>query len=160
MTDSTLRFIVFHRIGHYCHVHGYKAALFIIRVLSKFKIINNHNSEIPFSTEFGPGLYIGHFNSITVNAHMKFGRNINIHKGATIGRENRGFRKGVPTIGNNVYIGINAVITGRITVGDNVLIGPNTHVNFDVPSDSVVYGNPAIIKHSPYATKYYVNNVC
>ncbi|MCQ2570203.1 MAG: hypothetical protein MJ139_04850 [Limosilactobacillus sp.] len=34
------------------------------------------------------------------------GENVNIHKGVTIGRENRGPRKGFPSIGNRVWIGV------------------------------------------------------
>ena len=36
--------------------------------------------------------------------------NCNIHKGVTIGQENRGKRKGTPVIGDEVWIGINATI--------------------------------------------------
>lgn len=82
-----------------------------------------------------------------------------MHKGCTIGQENRGKRKGTPTIGNNVYIGINAVVSGKITIGDDVLIGPNCHVNCDIPSHSVVFGNPCIIKHRDNATEGYINNI-
>ena len=59
-----------------------------------------------------------------------------------IGQTNRGKNKGVPTIGNEVWIGINAAIVGGITIGDDVLIAPNSFVNVDVPSHSVVFGNP------------------
>ena len=82
-----------------------------------------------------------------------------MHKGCTIGQENRGKRKGTPTIGDNVYIGINAVVSGKITIGDDVLIGPNCHVNCDIPSHSVVFGNPCIIKHRDNATEGYVDNI-
>ena len=35
---------------------------------------------------------------ITINPKATIGANCNIHKGVTIGQENRGQRKGVPTI--------------------------------------------------------------
>lgn len=44
-------------------------------------------------------------------------------------------------IGNRVWIGINAAIVGGITIGDDVLIAPNSFVNQDIPSHSVVFGN-------------------
>lgn len=83
--------------------------------------------------------------------------NVNIHKGVTIGQENRGARKGVPTIGNNVWIGINATIVGNIIIGDDVLIAPNTYVNCNIPSHCVVLGNPCQIKPNAHATEGYVN---
>ena len=86
------------------------------------------------------------------------GENINIHKGVTIGQENRGDREGAPVIGNNVWIGVNATIVGKIQIGDDVLIAPNTYINCDIPAHSVVLGNPCHIKHREYATEGYINN--
>ena len=89
-------------------------------------------------TNIGSKLYIGHLYGITVNADDVIGRNINIHKGVAIRQENRDKRKGVPTIGNEVWIGVNATIVGKVTIGDDVLIAPNAFVNCDIPSHSVV----------------------
>lgn len=76
-----------------------------------------------------------------------------------IGQVNRGPKKGTPTVGDRVWIGINAAIVGKITIGNDVLIAPNSFVNCDVPSHSVVFGNPCVIKHRDYATEGYVNNI-
>ncbi len=43
------------------------------------------------------GLYLGHPWGITVNGSATLGTNVNLSKGCTIGAENRGQRKGVPT---------------------------------------------------------------
>lgn len=160
LADSIIRFVVFHRLVHHYESHNQKVHLFFLKVLRKLGFINYHHSEIPYSVEFGPGLYIGHFYNITINAKAKLGSNINIHKGVTIGQENRGLRKGAPVIGSNVYLGINSVIVGNIRIGDNVLIAANSFVNSDVPSNSIVFGNPAQIKTSVNATVGYINNVC
>ncbi len=85
------------------------------------------------------------------------GENCNIHKGVTIGQENRGPRKGSPTIGNCVWIGVNATIVGKVTIGDDVLIASNTFVNCDIPSHSIVFGNPCVRKHCEHATESYIN---
>ena len=66
-------------------------------------------------------------------------------------------RQVTPVIGNEVWIGINAAIVGKITIGDDVLIAPNSYVNCDVPSHSIVFGNPCIIKHRENATEGYIN---
>ncbi len=70
----------------------------------------------------------------------------------------RGKRKGVPTIGNRVCINANSVIVGKITIGDDVVIAPNTFVNFDVPSHSIVIGNPATIHHRENATEGFIGH--
>ena len=113
--------------------------------------------EISSHCEIGGGLYMGHPYCITVNAAAKIGQNCNIHKGVTIGQENRGLRKGAPVIGNCVWIGINSTIVGSITIGDDVLIAPNSFVNCDIPAHSVVFGNPCIIKPRENATEGYIN---
>lgn len=110
------------------------------------------------ATQIGKGLFIGHPYCITINPRAILGDNCNIHKGLTIGQENRGRKKGAPKIGNSVWIGVNVTIVGNITIGDDVLIAPNSFVNCDIPSHSVVFGNPCIIKPKPDATLDYVNN--
>lgn len=109
----------------------------LYRALYRFSSSRNH-IEIPRNTKIGAGLYIGHPFCITINPNAEIGCNCNIHKGVTIGQENRGGRQGAPTIGNCVWIGVNATITGKITIGDDVLIAPNSYVNCDIPSHSVV----------------------
>ena len=89
---------------------------------------------------------------------MVLGKNVNIATGVTIGQENRGERKGVPTIKDNVWIGTNAVIVGNVTIGEDVLIAPLTFVNFDVPDHSIVIGNPGKIIPRENATEDYINN--
>ena len=113
--------------------------------------------EIYWDCEIGAGLYLGHAYGITINPKARIGRNCNIHKGVTIGQENRGVRKGTPVIGDEVWIGVNATIVGNIVVGNDVLIAPNSYVNCNIPSHSVVYGNPCIIKSRDNATEDYIN---
>ena len=117
------------------------------------------NVEIYGKTQIGYGLYIGHPFGITINSGAVIGNNCNIHRGVLIGQENRGKRKGTPTIGNMVWMGVNSTIVGKITIGDDVLIAPNTFVNCDIPSHSIVFGNPCVIKAKLNATDQYVNNV-
>lgn len=54
------------------------------------------------------------------------------------------------------YLGY--VIVGNIKIGSDVLIAPNSFVNMDVPSNSLVIGNPAVIKKKDNPTQYYINN--
>lgn len=47
------------------------------------------------------------------------------------------------TIGNNVFIGAEAVILPGITIGNNVIIGANSTVTHSVPDNVVAAGTPA-----------------
>lgn len=109
--------------------------------------------------QIGKGLVIGHYGRIIVNGGVKFGNDIMLTHNVTIGRDVRGKRQGTPTIGNRVVIRTNSTITGNITIGDDVLIAPNTFVNFDVPSHSIVIGNPAQIHHRMNATEGHIGFV-
>ena len=151
---NVLKFIKYLRKAHFCNNK-------VLLLYYKWKLKsyrNKYGLEIPYEAEIGRGLYLGHAFNITINTKAIIGDYCNVHKGVVIGRENRGNRKGAPTIGNYVWIGINAAIVGNITIGDDVLIAPNSFVNCDVPSHSVVYGNPCIIKHRDNATEGYINN--
>lgn len=126
----------------------------------RFKMLKqNRGIEISSDSKIGKGLYLGHAYNITINSDAVIGENCNIHKGVTIGQENRGRRKGVPIIGNQVWIGINATIVGKIKIGDDVLIAPNSYVNCDVPDHTVVIGNPCTLHHRDNATEGYINNL-
>jgi acetyltransferase-like isoleucine patch superfamily enzyme len=48
-------------------------------------------------------------------------------------------------IGNNVFIGMNAIILRNVNIGNNVVIGAGSVVTDDIKDDVVVVGNPAKI---------------
>jgi maltose O-acetyltransferase len=47
------------------------------------------------------------------------------------------------SIGANVYIGARAIILPGVTIGDGAIVGAGSVVRHDVPSGTVVAGNPA-----------------
>ena len=114
--------------------------------------------QIPARTQIDEGFYIGHSGRVIINPEAKIGKNVNVSTGVVIGYENRGKRKGAPTIEGNCWIGANSVIVGNVTIGEDVLIAPLTFVNFDVPPHSVVIGNPAKIISKENATEDYICN--
>lgn len=52
---------------------------------------------------------------------------------------------GKVVIGNNVFIGADAIIFPGVHIGDNVVVGAGTVVTKSIPENSVVVGNPARI---------------
>lgn len=85
---------------------------------------------------------------------IEIGSNVSITKGVTIlthGYDRSVFKgmygdvlgsAGRVKIGDNVFIGMSSTILKGVTIGDNVVIGANSLINKDVPSNSVVVGNP------------------
>ena len=108
------------------------------------------------NSNFGDCLLIGHWGKIVINGNAKFGDEIMLTHGVTIGRDIRGKHKGYPTFGNRVCIRTNSTVVGNVNIGDDVLIAPNTFVNFDVPSHSIVIGNPAKIISRDNATEVHL----
>ena len=119
----------------------------------KTGIFLNENMNIP------KGLIIGHPGTVIINGNATFEGNLFLTHGVTIGRDIRGKRAGSPHFGKNVCIRCNSTVVGGITIGDDVLIAPNTFVNFDVPSHSIVIGNPATIHHRGNATLGHIGHV-
>ena len=99
--------------------------------------------SIPASAKIGPSFYIGHFGGIILNAKVVLGSNCNISQGVTIGVSGKDEKRGVPIIGNNVFIGANSVVAGKIVIEDNVLIGACSLVTSNVLEGSVMLGVPA-----------------
>lgn len=123
------------------------------------KIENKTGFSFEYNTSIGDGLIIGHWGKIVINGQVKFGNQMFITHGVTIGRDIRGKRAGVPTFGDRVCIRTNSTVVGKINIGNDVLIAPNTFVNFDVPNHSIVIGNPAKIIHRDNATEGHIPEV-
>lgn len=129
-------------IGH-IRLRGARAlAKMLCLLLQKFIEIVTGIS-IPAQCNIGPGLYVGHFGGIFIDARSLLGENCNLAQGVTIGEGGRGELHGVPIVGDRVHIGANAVILGKITIGDDAVIGPGAVVMSSVPVRGVAIGNPA-----------------
>ena len=136
-----------YRIANYCYK---KIRFFPFNFIAKMLMILWQKGieittgiSIPATVSIGHSFYIGHFGGIILNANCVIGNNCNISQGVTIGVSGLGEKRGVPKLGNNVYIGANAVLVGKILVNDNVLIAACSLINSDVEQDAVMLGVPA-----------------
>lgn len=154
---KTIKNLIFmHNVRYMFWWRGAKKGKFFAKI-QVYRYARKYGLEISSKARIDEGLYLGHPYNITVGADCIIGKNVNLHKGVTLGKTARGDKAGSPCIANNVWIGINATVVGNILVGEDVLIAPGAYVNFDVPAHSVVIGNPAIIHHKENAVEGYVN---
>lgn len=112
---------------------------------------------IPYNTQIGPGLYIGHYGGIVINHAVVMGRDCNVNHCVTIGAKYGGRNPGTPVIGNRVYLGPGCKIFGGLSVGSDVAVGANAVVVTSVPDAAVVTGVPGKIISLKGSGNYVVN---
>lgn len=152
-------FLFQHRIRFmYYYRYGRQTSSAFLRFFCKYKLYRlsrKFGIEMHLETQIGPGFVMGHPYNITISPDAIIGKNVSVLKGATIGMSG-GKKPGAPRIGDCVYIGLNATIIGGIIIGDDVMIAPNAFVNCDIPSHSIVIGNPCKIIPRENATSQYI----
>jgi serine O-acetyltransferase len=99
---------------------------------------------LPRDAEIGGGLYLPTFGAIIL-ARSSIGANCTIEQNVTLGVAGRGVERGVPTIGERVFIGAGALIVGKVSIGDDAYIFPGAVITRSVPARAVVMGYPARI---------------
>lgn len=97
--------------------------------------------ELNHKATIGPGLRLYHGTALVVHEKAVIGKNCTLRHCTTIG--NRREADDVPIIGDDVEIGCNSVIIGRISIGERAKIGAGSVVLHDVASGDTVAGNPA-----------------
>lgn len=132
--------IFFYRISRWFFNHKIP---FIPKIIQGIIFIL-YNCHISFLAEIGKGTILLHKGMATlILEHVSIGVNSRIGMNVLI--TGKGPYKNVPKIGNNVWIGPGAVITGPVIIQDNVIIAPNSVVNKSVPEGAIVGGSPAKI---------------
>ncbi|MDJ0681888.1 MAG: serine O-acetyltransferase [Xenococcaceae cyanobacterium MO_167.B52] len=138
-----------YRFNHWIHYHFHvpilRQFLIILGVICHKLIMLITGIELPKQAEIGSGLYIAHMGCIVLHPNVELGDNCTISQDVTIGLGGRGDKLGSPKIGDRVYIAPGAKIFGKITIGNDVAIGANAVVTKDLPDKAVAAGVPAKI---------------
>ncbi len=101
--------------------------------------------EIHPGAQIGKNFFIDHGMGVVVGETAIVGDNVLLYQGVTLGGTGKETGKRHPTIGNSVVVGTGAKILGNITIGDNSYIGANAVVIKNVPPNSTVVGIPGRI---------------
>lgn len=139
---------IVYRIGHWIWTYEGRFWQFVW-LWRPFYILIKRLTEIvtgialqPQAT-IGEGLYIGHGGSIYVGGKVIMGNNCNLSHEVTIGVAGRGEKRGMPVVGDRVYIAPGAKLFGKIEIGSDVAIGANAVVTKSIPARAVAVGVPA-----------------
>ena len=136
---------------------AYKACNCEKRGFHKTAKLMIHLMRIVFSFEFKSTVHIGErvqfvHNGLGTVVHPKtvIGNNCKIYQNVTLGGNgkivNGVTTKGAPVLEDNVAVFSGACVLGPITIGHDSIIGANAVITKDVPPNSLVFGNPAIVK--------------
>lgn len=149
-----LKFMVIFRL---CQKYRKKNKfLFILFFLWLRNLKFKYGFDISYRTQIGAGFYIGHFGGVVVHGDTVIGNNCNISQGVTLGVSNSK-NQGAPIIGDNVFIGPNACVFGKVIVGNNTVIGSNTVITEDLPAFSTVVNQRVNIIDKDLSNSYIHN---
>lgn len=141
LTYSGLHTVISHRIAHFL----WKVRIPILPRLISQIARGLTGVEVHPGATIGKGFFIDHGMGVVIGETTIIGDNVTLFQGVTLGGTGKERGKRHPTIGNNVVVGTGAKVLGNITVGDNSYIGANAVVIKDVPHNSTVVGVPGRI---------------
>lgn len=115
------------------------------------KLINRilYGIEIGKTTKIGPGFRILHGYGLVIGERVEIGSNFSVNQGVTIGGNFDKYTQinekkiYAPIIGDSVHVTSGAKILGPITIGNNIIIGANSVVTKSFGDNLVIAGNPA-----------------
>lgn len=141
VSNSTLRF--YSRMKDNSELHS--SVLGEYSYISQFSIVNKTN--IGKFCSISNGCYIGlweHNTAVSTHSFYLYEHSGNFVEGYTAYEKDK-----IEThVGNDVWVGANAVIMKGVNVSDGAIIGASAVVTKDVPPYAIVVGNPArVIKY-------------
>ena len=94
------------------------------------------------------GTVIGAFTEINIGNNVRCGANTVITDGDWHSDDNRTGQSKPVLLGDNVWLGLNAVVLKGVTIGENSVIGAGSIVTKDIPANVIAAGNPCRILKS------------
>lgn len=159
--NSELHAVACYRYGRYAKETRARNRLVGTALVASHRLWNRwltHVDHVDISprASIGPGLLVMHRHGVVVGPSV-IGSNCVLHQNVTIGQRVAGGDQGVPTIGNHVWIGPGAIITGAISIGDGATIAAGTVLSKDIPAGALVAGNPGRVTAQNYDNSALIN---
>lgn len=139
---------IYHYIRHLRYVEYYKDKnkLLFLWHFFRYKRLGFKLKFTIYPNTIGPGFRIYHSGDfVYIGPNVKIGKNCTILPGVVFGNKTEKEDNQPITVGNNCYFGLGAKIFGAVTIGNNVTIGANAVVTKNIPDNAIVGGVPARI---------------
>lgn len=135
-------------IGKNCRFRSYSSSNWI--GVNRPCMISTHRSNYTPVIQIGDncgfsGTVIGAFKKIIIGNNVNFGANTLITDSDWHLNDPRSGEPADVIIGDNVWIGVSAIILKGVTIGENTVIGANSVVTKSIPANVVAAGNPCKI---------------
>lgn len=142
---------IYHYIRHLRYVEYYqdKKKLKFLWHFFWYKRLGFKLRMTIYPNTIGPGFRIYHAGDfVHVGPNVKIGRNCTMLPGVVFGNKTETPDERPVIVGDNCYFGLGAKILGKVSIGNNVTVGANAVVTKDIPDNVIVGGIPAkIIKY-------------
>lgn len=149
--EAGFKYTVWLRLTRYFYLKRNYPAFILCRMVYKHYGYK-YSFDVSYRAQIGGGLTIAHYGYIVVMSNAILGENVTLRPGVVFGKKLTEDVSGAK-IGNNVDFGVGSKIIGAITIGDNVTVGANAVVTKDIPDNAVVAKCPAEILRIKSDTK-------
>ena len=114
----------------------------IFYVISQRFVRNFCGIEIERTVQIGRRFRVGHQSAIVIHKLARIGDDVTVRQNVTFGMGATWDDSNWPTIGSRVEFSPGAVVIGNITIGDDVSVGPNCVISKDVPPGRTLFVPP------------------
>jgi serine O-acetyltransferase len=130
-----LKFITIFRMTQKYRRKNRLLFFFFFLWLRRLKV--KYGIDISYRTQIGKGFYIGHFGNIVIHGDTIIGENCNVSQGITIGVSNYGKKRGVPIIGDKVFVGSRSIIKDNVSIGACSIVGAGLYIKKNLQTGSL-----------------------
>lgn len=159
--NSELHCVAAYRFGQFVERMRARTGVWSLPALLTHRVWNRYNTHVHHcnisrGARIGPGFLLMHRWSVMIGPSV-IGANVVVHHNVTIGDQVARGSSQVPRIGDGVWIGPGAILTGAITIGDGATISAGAVVMRDVPPHALVAGNPGRVISTDYDNRGMIN---
>lgn len=121
-------------------------------VIESYACINNAVGDVVIGDYTRIGLHCTVIGPVTIGSHVNLAQGITVtalnhnFQDTKLRIDEQGISTKAVTIGDDVWIGTNAVILPGVNIGSHVVIAAGSVVTKDIPSHSLAMGTPADVK--------------